>query len=501
MSKAKFYGIANGNNGFCGVVDDWSIAEPLINGAKGVLHKSFSDFLAAQAFVDSNKAKEGIKISRKRFVMDWSGLKAVRVNHLGELVVDTLGLNPGQMAAAENFVEFVNSGELAMSLAGYAGVGKTFLLTRINEALQNAGKPVLFVAPTNKAVLVMEKRGIEDCTTVHKLCYEYHLENGVYTCTKRIKPLIQNGIIVMDESSMADDVILNDLEEYARNFECKILFVGDPFQLPPVRKSKRNIFKELTMSCELTQVMRQAEGSAILDLATAIRSDKKVLLPNSSNGDVQCVSGKEAFEAYVADVKNGVDATFICATNARRVQTNHAVRRALGLDTNPVKGEKLIALSNTAVACNGEEFKLSDKYELRGGIIVNGYEGFLYQFDNDGKIAFMIVLPSYDQASVGSVKTVGGENAWLYEQRNGKFGSYCFTREMVVFATYAYAITGHKSQGSQWDSVYVDESWGSMDKERWLYTVVTRAVKKLVITSNVRGIRKSWDELEKIAYN
>jgi ATP-dependent exoDNAse (exonuclease V) alpha subunit len=98
------------------------------------------------------------------------------------------------------------------------------------------------------------------------------------------------------------------------------------------------------------------------------------------------------------------------------------------------------------------------------------------------------------------VKTIGGENAWLYEQKNGRYGSYCVTREMVVFATYAYAITGHKSQGSQWDSVYVDESWGSTDKERWLYTVVTRAVKKLVITSNVRGIRKSWTELEKVAY-
>ena len=254
------------------------------------------------------------------------------------------------------------------------------------------------------------------------------------------------------------------------------------------------------MSCELTQVMRQAEGSAILDLATAIRSDKKVLLPNETKGDVSCVSGKEAFEAYVSDVKADVDATFICATNARRVQTNMAVRHALGLGVEPVEGEKLIALNNTAIACNGEEFKLGNKYKLRGNIVVNGYEGFLYQFDNDGKIAFMVVLPSYDQASVGSVKTIGGENAWLYEQKNGRYGAYCVTREMVVFATYAYAITGHKSQGSQWDSVYVDESWGSTDKERWLYTVVTRAVKKLVITSNVRGIRKSWTELEKIAY-
>ena len=96
---------------------------------------------------------------KKLFVMYWSGLKAIRTNHLGELVIDTMGLNHGQLAAAQKFTEFVNSNELAMALAGYAGVGKTFLLTRINESLQNAGKPVLFVAPTNKAVLVMEKRG------------------------------------------------------------------------------------------------------------------------------------------------------------------------------------------------------------------------------------------------------------------------------------------------------------------------------------------------------
>jgi len=491
-----FYAVAKGKK--IGVFTTWAECKAQVDGFSGAKFKKFTDEGDALAFVSFYR--EETNIMKKKFVMDWSGLKAVRTNRFGELVIDTMGLNPGQMTAAQRFIEFVNSGELAMSLAGYAGVGKTFLLTRINEALQNAGKPVLFVAPTNKAVLVMEKRGIEECTTVHKLCYEYHYMGGIYVCDKRIKPIIQNGIIVMDESSMADDTILSDLEEYARKFECKILFVGDPFQLPPVKKSKRNIFKELNMSCELTQVMRQAKGSSILDLATAIRSDKKVLLPSETKGDISCVSGKEAFEAYVQDVKAGADATFICATNARRVQTNHAVRRALGLGVEPVEGEKLIALNNTAVACNGEEFKLGNKYKLRGGIVVNGYEGFLYQFDNDGKIAFMVVLPSYDQASVGSVKTIGGENAWLYEQKNGRYGAYCMTREMVVFATYAYAITGHKSQGSQWDSVYVDESWGSTDKERWLYTVVTRAVKKLVITSNVRGIRKSWTELEKVAY-
>ena len=489
-----FYAVGKGRK--TGVFNTWAECEAQVKNFSGAKFKKFTDEGDALAFVNFYREDKIMK----KFVMDWSGLKAIRTNNIGELVIDTMGLNHGQLAAANKFIEFVNSDELAMALAGYAGVGKTFLLTRINEALCSAGKPVMFVAPTNKAVLVMEKRGIEDCTTVHKLCYEYHYVGGIYVCDKRVKPLIQNGIIVMDESSMADDTILADLEEYARRFSCKVLYVGDPFQLPPVRKSKRNIFKELTMSCELTQVMRQAEGSAILDLATAIRSDKKVLLPNETKGDVSCVSGKEAFEAYVSDVKADVDATFICATNARRVQTNMAVRHALGLGVEPVEGEKLIALNNTAIACNGEEFKLGNKYKLRGNIVVNGYEGFLYQFDNDGKIAFMVVLPSYDQASVGSVKTIGGENAWLYEQKNGRYGAYCVTREMVVFATYAYAITGHKSQGSQWDSVYVDESWGSTDKERWLYTVVTRAVKKLVITSNVRGIRKSWTELEKIAY-
>lgn len=490
-----FYAVGKGRK--IGVFDTWAECKAQVEGYPNAVFKKFIDYDDARAFVSFTREEKKMK---KHFVMDWSGLKAIRTNHLGELVIDTAGLNPGQLAAANKFIEFVNSDELAMSLAGYAGVGKTFLLARINEALNNAGKPVLFVAPTNKAVLVMQRRDIEDSTTVHKLVYEYHYEGGVYSVTKRVKPLIQNGIIIMDESSMADDAILADLEEYAERFHCKVLYVGDPFQLPPVRKSKRNIFKELRTTCELTQVMRQANGSSILDLATAIRSAKKVLLPSESRGDVTCTSGKTAFDAYVQDIKANNDAIFVCAGNERRVQTNMNVRRVLGYGETPVEGERLIALNNTAVSANGEEFRLTDEYQLRGDIVINGHKGYLYQFDNDGKMAFLVLLPTFDKASVSSVTSIGGENAWLYEERHGRNGTYCFTRELVVFATYAYAITGHKSQGSQWDKVYVDQSWPGQDKERWIYTVVTRAVKQLVITSNVYGTRKGWSELEKVAY-
>lgn len=483
MTK-KYYAIVGGNNKFNGVVDDWELAEPLIIGAKGVLHKSFRDFLAAQTWVNMNKkeVKEETKMKK-------------------EISVNVEGLNDSQKAAVETFVSFMESNELCMSLSGYAGTGKTFTLSRISEAMKAAGIPVAFIAPTNKAVVVMAKNGI-DAQTVHKFVYEWRLEGGTWKQSRKDGREFHNGLIVMDESSMANDQILSDLESYARKAMCKILYVGDPGQLPPVGKNnQRKVFEEFSFKAELTQVMRQGEGSRILDLATAIRNGNMVV-PSNSDKDVAVTTTDKAFQNYIEKVKGGMDTTFICWTNSSRISLNLRARNALGIKGKPQNGEKFIAINNTERYANGEEFSELGAYV--GSVEVDGANGYVYEAPNAGLNVdkeYILIIPAFKDASFGLPKCVTGEMAHLFEghsSRNGYFYTPSRGIQLVV-ATFAYAITGHKSQGSQWDYVFVDDC-SKYEAQQWFYTVVTRASKGLVITNSVKLRSASWNEIEIAAY-
>lgn len=489
MAK-KLYAIVNGNDNFTGIVDDWSIAEPLVKGAKGVLYKSFSTLAAAQAFVDANEVKEEIIMGKK-------------------INVNTEDLNECQKVAVEAFVQFMGSNELCMSLSGYAGTGKTFTLGRISEAMKVARIPVAFIAPTNKAVVVMGKNDIE-ASTVHKFVYKYEVDNGRYVKTRRDGKEFNHGLIVMDESSMANDEILSDLEEYAQRAMCKILYVGDPGQLPPVGdNNKRKVFEEFAFKAQLTQVMRQKNGSRILDLATAIRNSN-LTVPAVSDKDIAIVKSEMAFDNYVQKLREGKDATFVVFKNSTRVSTNLKVRAALGINGKPQNGEKFIAINNTESFANGEEFTELGTYV--GEITVDGQKGYVYEapsnqqslFDDvpsdDGK-KLIVVLPTFAGASFSMPKTTSGECGYIFEQCSGRYGDYCTIRRgyEVVMATYAYAITGHKSQGSQWDYVFVEEV-SSREAVKWFYTVVTRAAKGLVLSKSIKYGARSWSQIEKAAY-
>lgn len=415
--------------------------------------------------------------------------------------VNIEGLNEGQELAVKTFISFMGSNELCMSLSGYAGTGKTFTLGRISNAMKTAGIPVAFIAPTNKAVVVMAKNGI-DAQTVHKFVYEWRLEGGSWKQSRKSGKEFNHGLIVMDESSMANDQVLEDLESYARKAMCKILYVGDPGQLPPVGKNNcRKVFEEFSFKAKLTQVMRQGEGSRILDLATAIRNGNMVV-PSKSDKDVAITSTNAAFSNYIEKVKSGMDATFVCWTNASRITLNLKARNALGIKGRPQSGEKFIAINNTEHFANGEEFTELGAYV--GDIEVDGANGYVYEAPNNGLNVdkeYILVIPAFKDASFGLPKNVTGEMAHLFEghrSRNGYF--YTPARDIkLVVATFAYAITGHKSQGSQWDYVFVDDC-SKYEAQQWFYTVVTRAAKGLVITSGVKLRSADWSKIEVAAY-
>ena len=392
--------------------------------------------------------------------------------------VNIEGLNDGQKLAVEKFIEFMDSSELCMSLSGYAGTGKTFTLGRISEAMKTAGVPVAFIAPTNKAVVVMAKNGIE-ASTVHKFVYEWRLEGGVWKQSRKDGKEFNHGLIVMDESSMANDQILEDLEYYARKTACKVLYVGDPGQLPPVGKNnQRKVFQEFSFKAELTQVMRQGAGSRILDLATAIRNGNMVV-PSKSDKDVAITSIDVAFSNYIEKVKSGMDTTFVCWTNSSRISLNLKARNALGIKGRPQSGEKFIAINNTERFANGEEFSELGAYV--GSIEVDGVNGYVYEVPNDGlniDKEYILVLPAFKDASFGLPKNVTGEMAHLFEGHRSRNG-YFYTPSR--------------------DVKFVDDC-SRYESQQWFYTVVTRAAKGLVITNGVKLRSASWNEIEVAAY-
>ena len=168
---------------------------------------------------------------------------------------------------------------------------------------------------------------------------------------------------------------------------------------------------------------------------------------------------------------------------------------------------KFIAINNSVSFANGEEFNELGKYV--GTCNVDGSAGFVYEAPIKGEFRtrednrrFILVLPEYKEASFGIPSHVDGEYDWiLFERKGGKKGAYYVVNSDIelIVATFAYAITGHKSQGSQWDYVYVDEVSKYSTKE-WYYTVLTRAVKGLVLTHGINLKKISWQDIEVSAY-
>lgn len=411
--------------------------------------------------------------------------------------------NKQQEEALKNIeAQLINGNALAYTLMGYAGTGKTTLAGEIANAADKKDWSVIFIAPTNKAAEVLRKKG--NCArTVHKLVYCV----DKYGNKEKAWPLAvgcrneNGGLIICDEASMLSDVLLNDLEEYAMHMGYKILYMGDPFQLPPVGAYTRTVFDNEHKSV-LTQVMRQGEGSSILDWATALRQKKTAFSPAVTSGDVSVEDKATLWNDYLANLKAGKDITMVTWKNEARVRFNLGVRKALGYDGKTLqKGEPIMGISNGMFLHNGETQNVPENIEL-----VGNYQLFVdipnrdkalaviaefYQYEEDGYTRKIILVPDFQGASIAPQK-LRGIKYWLDKDAPeflrkfvARYGKKLGLASDVTICTYGYAITAHKSQGSQWEEVYItgtSKLFGEqLTNARWLYTAVTRAENKVHI--------------------
>src|SRR6516162_11716389 len=334
-------------------------------------------------------------------------------------------------------------------LFGYAGTGKTTLAKHIAEGVD--GK-VLFAAFTGKAALVMRRKGCSGASTIHSLIYR-PLDSDSETPTFELwsdSPAAEAKLIVIDECSMVDGELARDLMSFA----VPLLVLGDPAQLPPIQGG--GFFTDAQPDAMLTEVHRQAQNDPIVRLSMQIRAGER--LTPGSYGASQVVRRDALDPQRVLDADQ-----VLVGRNATRRAYNTRMRERRGFtDALPMAGDKLVCLRNNRRKglFNGGLWVVKERPKARRQIIR------------------MRLKPDEDLGDRTIRVSVRPE---------------CFTGAIEAFEwparkpydefDFGYVLTVHKAQGSQWDDVVLfDESGAFPDnRDRWLYTGVTRAAKRLTV--------------------
>jgi exodeoxyribonuclease-5 len=398
-------------------------------------------------------------------------------------------LNDDQKEAEKRISEwFFKSTRQVFVLTGYAGTGKTSLLKHtVNNALNLVdGESAAFVTPTGKAATVLIKKGIA-ASTVHRLIYQSIVDeqeiiiNGkkvkVEKLSFRRRETIDKAIklIVLDEASMVSDEVLFDI----LNFGVKVLLCGDNAQLPPVEGF--NTYLKIP-DYTLTKIVRQQQGNPIIHLSELAREGKHI--PYGNYGNKAFVMSRRDFSGERRKKLLLKAEQIICGLNRTRVQINDEVRAYLGYGGLPQDGEKLICTVN-----NWEQFIDSDmRFNMVNGIIGRAIDPF---YDEGQCMGFMQFRPDFLEENCpealpfdagifmnGEYRYRHGDYFERFNEDGEAVGAFTLNR-----FEYGYCISCHKAQGSEFDSAIVfDESYAfKEDRNRWLYTAITRAKEKLIL--------------------
>lgn len=377
----------------------------------------------------------------------------------------TVELSPDQQAAHDAVMAWWRSpqGVQTKTLGGLAGTGKTTTIGAIVASLRANDRDlaIAFCAYTGKAALVLERKleaagvlGGDYCGTIHGLIYEPRTEKDDQGRRKMRwdrREVLPADVIVVDEASMIDEVIYKDLCSYG----LPILAVGDHGQLPPIT-GVLNLMEKPDIRLE--KIHRQAEGNPIIDVSMRARLGQGILC--GDYGAVRKVARRpidEVVKRHAADF-DAADLV-LCGTNNTRVALNALLRQRRGYTGGPKPGERVICLKN-----------------MRDVGLYNGLLGTLKAIE----------VEEGDRYAEATVEIDGGET-WAGPLRLDQFGaaktSQFYDREIALF-DWAYAMTVHKSQGSQANNVVVFDECAWLDEgqqRRWKYTAYTRAAERLLI--------------------
>lgn len=358
-------------------------------------------------------------------------------------------LFPEQEAAAEKVVDWLGdpNGPQLFTLAGYAGTGKT---TVAGEIVGRLGVAPLWAAPTNRAARILSGKTGHSATTLHALLVRpdgEDPETGELFWEDNGDHLV-GRLLVVDEATMVDAEMVGRLLE---RWPGRILAIGDPAQLPPVKEDVGLLMAK--PDAILTDVRRQTAGSTVLHLATALRDTENVL------GNVL-----ERADRLLSHDWHGADQVIV-ATNLERWRVIHALRRERGVTPGvPVPGDRLI------VRATNRNIGLLNADQIMAETVLEGRDA-TWKLEvssvDDPRRQWQIKVPRC-----------------AFESYDGERRSQVLVREergyRMVHATFADAITAHSAQGGEWPHVHIAEP-ARGDTRRWFYTAVTRAQETITL--------------------
>ncbi|HMC01299.1 MAG TPA: AAA family ATPase [Flavobacteriaceae bacterium] len=443
-----------------------------------------------------------------------------------------------QDIALQQLSEFIfkSSKDQAYLLKGFAGTGKTTIISLIVTNLWKAKKSAVLMAPTGRAAKVISNYSKKEAFTIHKKIYFPKKDKG-----GGVKFVLQpnkhkNTLFIVDEASMIPDIpseskllengsLLDDLIQYVYSgHQCKLLLIGDTAQLPPVKLDLSPALNEKTLNLhynkevttiELDEVVRQEQDSGILINATNMRESIENSFFDSFRFNlkgfkdiVRLTDGYEIMDSINDAYSNlgNEETAIIVRSNKRANLYNQQIRSRILFNENELtSGDFLMVVKNNyfwvkptseaGFIANGdilevlEIFKIEELY----GFTFAEVKVRMVDYPRMRPFETMLLLDTISaetpSLSYDDSNRLYQEVMKDYEKESSNYRKFLKVKNNKHFnalqVKFSYAITCHKSQGGQWNTVFVEQPYlpNGIDKEylRWLYTAVTRAQEKLYL--------------------
>ena len=462
--------------------------------------------------------------------------------HLQSEILKYLGKEPtnGQEELSLRFADFIASSgmDTLFLLKGYAGTGKTTMLSAFVETFNKFKFKSVLLAPTGRAAKVLSGYSGQNAYTIHKHIYRQQSSSDGMGRFVLNKNLNKNTFFIVDEASMVSNSsaessifgsgrLLEDLIEYVYSGQnCRLILVGDTAQLPPVEldispalsKQELEFYDRQVFDYELTDVVRQDQDSGILYNATMIRNmitdgeffEGYFQLEYREFSDIRRIGGSDLIEeiATCYDKFGLFETIVVTRSNKRANKFNDGIRSTiLYKEAQISKGDLIMVVKNNYFWLGeNENIDFIANGDIAEIISIGKYEDLYgFRFANvclrlvdypDIEIDCKIIL---DTLSIESASLTSEQNRKLFEAvaedymdiRNKK-KRWEKVRENPYFnalqVKFAYAVTCHKAQGGQWKAVFVDQ--GYLTEEminieflRWLYTAFTRPTERLYLVN------------------
>lgn len=432
------------------------------------------------------------------------------------------------------FVTNSNVDEIFL-LKGYAGTGKTTVISTLVNNLAKANKKYVLLAPTGRAAKVISGYSQKQALTIHKKIYypKTSKSGGIQFVLQQNKHT--NTIFIVDEASMISDIetesklyengsLLDDLMHYIyQGKNCKLILIGDTAQLPPVHLdispalNENNLelkFNMQVQSIELDEVMRQESDSGILYNATQLRellidsfvTPFKFKLKGFKD-IVRLLDGFEIQDAINQSYSNYSieDTCIILRSNKRANQYNQQIRtKILSKESDLATGDFLMVVKNNyfwlketdeaGFIANGDIVEVLQIFSFKElyGFKFAKIKVRMVDYPNQRPFETIVLL---DTLTSESASLTYDESNKLYNEVMKDYAGEAQYRKFLkvknneyfnaLQVKFSYAITCHKSQGGQWNTVFIEQPYlpNGIDREyiRWLYTAVTRAKEKLYL--------------------